>query len=399
MVANIAWDLPKRSKMDINPLGYALDQYNNQRTQEATIAQQQLANQKSQAQQPYWGQQAQADLQQSLLANEQQKQKNQYYPTDIQSQIVYRNEQRKAKELENQQQKYFADRPWLKAPPNIAMLEYLDRTGDQNQNNGYNQGQDKPNMSLVGGGEFRAPQTQLANGIVQQQTPSLRQQARSAAYNEAIYGNKQSPAQVRENTQAATSQKQLNDDAERLSSDRESLVMGLQNLEQFHNAYKENKNSLFGRQGSLGGTLPVTGWSTALGNYDKEQAMDNTSNYLQGEFAQHLSPRMTNMIVKLAGTAKINRAMDPGVEDQTYNKMKSAFVRGLEEQEAVNYMTQLGVPYKQQRELWTLYNTNLPLYDVNKNQMNTKNMNQFQNFMKVDDGKIVIHKTDGWYEL
>ena len=133
MAANIMWDLPKRSLRDIDPFAYALNRYNDVRKTNTDIQKQQL--------------------------------ENQYYPSDIQSQIALRNEQRRLEKSKADIEGKKAEHPYMYAPTELAPYLYF---GEQKQQQQQAQSQTAPGygpMTLTNGKDLQPPHQQLAAGL------------------------------------------------------------------------------------------------------------------------------------------------------------------------------------------------------------------------------------------
>lgn len=248
--------------------------------------------------------------------------------------------------------------------------QYLGSVGlptNQQVNNQATQGM--PNLgSVIAGGIQNRGLNPIANNLPSGANPvnSPKGFGGDTFQNFALFGSPLNPIQMAQmksgaETAGKTGVTTWNDALNHANSDSD---LGNQ-LEQATNQFKAGYDKATYKGPSLG-TLPATGWKTALlpGNLTPEQDTDNASQNLAALRAKLIAGgRVTNYEFQFVQNLKPNRAMTPQTAQMTSDFLSQRAKQMQEMPKFLEAAQQQGLDVRTAQNLWNMYRQQRPVYN------------------------------------
>lgn len=381
-------NFPRFSFDELNPLmtgyGKGLDFSNTM----SDIISKNLEQQKSRAQLPYVGPQAQANLQKTQLENK-------FYPSKTQAEIELEKAQAGYYGKEAQTKAFLLNNP-LFMNPEAAMLS-LRLTGRIPNTSipGLN-GQTPNAGSMGGGGTPNAMQPNTPNATAPSQPGAALSGSDIPAFISKYF---QSPAENAANVEEAK-QNVLN--YNKKADEANSQATNANVMNQYISQFLENYNkSRFKGTGIMGGNIPSSGLKNApfsmFHDFTPEQLTDQASQNIQSLLIPTLhTNKLTNYELQFLSGLKLNRSMEKNAVNDISNYYQAANNRVAEFPQFLTSAKAKGLNPQESETLFNMYKTQRPIIDVATRKINDEFANTWKDYLTKD--AITSLRTSGTYE-
>lgn len=352
----------------------------------------QLGNQKSQAELPYAGPQAAANV--NLAGGQAAQAYGNAGLTNAQASLLRQNTPNLVKKGESDlysdpilNRLWQANQAQQSGAIPGGMLSQLGLGGDQGG------AQQQPGMQQPGQGQMQGPMGSALPGLggapIGGNIPGMAPKMFSGdtAQNWAMFGSPYNPIEMKALESAATAQGSSSvstyNDALKSAGDTAQDASDMTNyLNQFNQAYKKSSYT-----GPLAGSAPSSGLTSlpfAIGqDLTPEQTADSAAQNMQALVLKLMhTNKLTNYELQFARNLKLNRNMTPGTVDQVGDFLGAKTTRLKEQQNFLNASRAQGIDAQTAQDLWQRYNNDRPVYDFASNKVNSQYKGSWSDYLK-----------------